>query len=108
MTRQAMLFAGALLLAAHPAGAQGALDTAPPPPDALPYAMPMAVPANGCAWGGLVYSNGAVIQGRLPLATFFRCAGGGWQSFSSAEQATERSRPPQEPVESGSSLPPRR
>ena len=90
MTRSALLLAGTLALASHQATAQGANGPAAPPPDALPYAMPLTVPANGCAWGGLVYSDGAVIQGRLPVAAFFRCAGGSWQSFSSAEQATDR------------------
>jgi hypothetical protein len=91
MTRSAILIAGGLALASYQAAAQGANSPAPPP-DALPYAMPMTVPANGCAWGGLVYSDGAVIQGRLAVATVFRCASGSWESFNSAQQAIDRSR----------------
>jgi hypothetical protein len=89
MTRVGLLMTAALALAAHGAAAQG--NAAVPPSDNLPYAMPMAVPANGCAWAGLTYSDGAIIQGRLALPTFFRCSGGIWESFNSAEQATDRS-----------------
>lgn len=85
MTRACLLLAAALALAAQDVGAQ-VPNAAAPLSDT--YAVPMAVPANGCAWAGLIYSDGAVIQGRLTLPTFFRCAGGSWQSFSSAEQAT--------------------
>lgn len=103
MTRLALPLAGALALAAQIAGAQ-VPDAAAPPSDTMPYAMPTAVPANGCAWAGLVYSDGAIIQGHLPLPTFFRCARGSWESFNAAEQAIDRSHAQEA---SGSSRPPR-
>lgn len=103
MTRAALPLAGVLAIAAHVAGAQ-VPGPAASPPDTPPYAMPAALPDNGCVWAGLVYSDGAIIQGRLPLPTFFRCAHGRWESFNSAEQASDRSRAPEA---SGSSQPPR-
>lgn len=72
-------------------------------PETLPYVL-MSVPPNGCVWAGAVFSDGAVIQGGLPISTFFRCRKGSWEAFGTAQQAIDASHP-QQP--SGSSRPPR-
>lgn len=91
--------AALMALAAPAAFAQGPLAV---PPTAIPYPGAIDVPQNGCAWSGLAYSDGAIIQA-LPINYYFRCKRGSWQSFSSLSEATMRPQPEAE----GSSAPPR-
>ncbi|HUK61530.1 MAG TPA: hypothetical protein VLV50_20020 [Stellaceae bacterium] len=92
--------AGICAVAATPTLAQGVRAA---PLAAVPYPMTVTVPANGCAWSGVAYSDGAVIKPLPSDFSYFRCTRGSWQRFSSLADAT---REPGGEAE-GSSEPPR-
>jgi hypothetical protein len=54
-------------------------------PALIPYGEAQPVPANGCVWDNLVYSNGAVIARGVPLITYFRCERGTWMVTSAGD-----------------------
>jgi hypothetical protein len=47
-------------------------------PELVPYGQPLQVPPDGCVWGNLVYSSGAVIAQCHPFSTYFQCERGTW------------------------------
>lgn len=55
------------------------------PPALIPYGEVQPVPANGCVWDNLVYSNGAVIVQGFRLITYFRCERGTWMVTSAGD-----------------------
>jgi hypothetical protein len=88
---------GVVLAPAALAQGQGGVPTT-----ALTLPMPLEVPANGCAWSGVAFSDGAVIEPLRNAFSYFRCARGSWLRFTSLAEATR-------PIDSeaeGSSRPP--
>jgi hypothetical protein len=87
-----LLFVALLLLQGRGAWAQPVPDSVPTF-EGAPESALAQVPANGCVWGNLIYSNGAVIERQLTNRIFFRCAQGSWISFPTLEQATTYGHP---------------
>jgi len=84
------LFYLIIALIAWPLSAVWAQPAPLVPPEFVPYSALAQVPANGCVWGNLIFSNGAVIERQLTTRVYFRCVKGDWQSFPTLEQATSK------------------
>ena len=73
------------------------------PLESAPESALADVPPNGCVWGNLIYSNGAVIERPLANRIYFRCVQGSWINFPTLEQATTYG----QPARPGDGAPPR-
>ena len=83
----ALLFLSLLCISGQGAWAQSGPGTAAPFENGPDSAL-AEVPPNGCVWGNLIYSNGAVIERPLTNRVYFRCVQGSWMNFPTLEQAT--------------------